>query len=396
MAVSRRTQANVHIKKWDRLLITGLCLAAMTDLRIWKVGPAELFCLIWGLKFFPRRVYRFNTISIFFAGFMGAMLVGSLIGYAVAPSELSVSDLVTWLYLAFIALAFYEGLKDNNVEYNEHLFSCFCFAAASWYLFLYLYSILFNKTFLGARLWYSNIRFSGGGKNPHQVAVVMCGITFGFIRNIIKRRAVYRNLLGAITAIFLELQTRSSTGFLSILISFLALMMIITFYRYESTTTKFSIMSVELIAGIIILIIVYPAIYKRFYNWLASDSNGLGRLELFRQIGATFKKSPLFGLGPGVHALWGIHPKEFHNTYLEILAASGLAGSFCFISMTVKVIKKLLVDATLLPIMISIYAYGLAGFAMRRIAYWGIVVFIFLIADGILSEKQAEERNEVL
>ena len=95
-----KSKDDIRIRKWDWLLIIGLCLSAMTDLRIWKIGPAELLCFIWGLKFFPKRVYRMNILSSFFLRFLGAMLIGTVIGYFVAPKELILSDLLTWVFLA--------------------------------------------------------------------------------------------------------------------------------------------------------------------------------------------------------------------------------------------------------------------------------------------------------
>lgn len=380
-------EKKIRINKWDWILVVGLCLAPMTGLRTWKIGPAELLCFIWSLRYLPKRIYRVNNIAKFFAAFLSAMLIGTFIGSIVAPKELIITDWFTWFFLSFIALALYEGLKKNDIEYNEKLFNIFCFISLFWYMFLYFFSIYVSRFFLGAPLWYNNIRYTGGGLNPHQVAVLMCGLTFCFVRNIVRKKMILLNAFGVIGAFFIEWQTASSTGIASIFVGWITLIMVLTFYKKDSVSDKAIILVLELLIGVVILIVGYPILYKYFYNWLSSDPNGIGRLELFTQIGTTFRKSPLFGLGPGMHALWGMDTKEFHNTYLEIIAASGIIGFLAFLIFTIRTIRNLLSDATLLPVLIAIYGYGLAGFAMRRLAYWGIFVFIYVIAEQMTAKK---------
>ena len=94
-------------------------------------------------------------------------------------------------------------------------------------------------------------------------------------------------------------------------------------------------------------------------------------------------------LGPGVHGSDGTI--EFHNTYLEILACSGAIGGVFFVLYTIRCIRKLWnADWTLIPIIVSIYAYGIAGFAMRRLAYWCVMVFVTVIAKQLLEQTAAE------
>ena len=36
-----------YIESRDWILLIGLSLAPMTGLRIWKIGPSEVLCLLW-------------------------------------------------------------------------------------------------------------------------------------------------------------------------------------------------------------------------------------------------------------------------------------------------------------------------------------------------------------
>lgn len=381
----------IRIKGWDWLLIIGLVLAPMTGLRLFKIGPAELLCFIWGLRFLTHRRTDGNFIQRFFILFFSAMFIGTVIGFLFARSELILTDWITWFYLAFVAFTMYEGLSRNELEYNEKLLNAFCFISVIWYLFLYFYSIKIGKVFLGAPLWFSGVRFTGGAKNPHQVAVLMCGVIFCLARNVIRKNKPLWSALFVVLAFYVIFQTASSTAILSVFLGTIVLIMVLSFYRIKSPATRRLVVLFELMLGIVFVVFTYPILIKYFYNWLASDTNGLGRIELFSHIGDSFRKSPIFGLGPGMHSVWGTTPKEFHNSYLEVLACSGILGSVAFIIMSIRSFKRLTADPSFIPVMVAIYGYSLAGFAFRKLAYWGVFIFILIIARQIFMLDQSDE-----
>ncbi|MCC3351465.1 O-antigen ligase family protein [Ruminococcus albus] len=367
----------------------------MTGLRIWKVGPGEILCLLWGMKnlltFFSSR----SDISKFFIFFILSLGAGSFWGYMIAPNELRISDLITWLYLGVITILVYEGLKKNNLPYNEKILFLFAQAAVIWYLFLYVYSKLISRIFFGAPLWYGGIRFSGGGTNPHQIAVLLCSLCAIFLRELFRTRNKITCILGIAISLFLLIQTQSSTGLLAVVVSYV----FFAFYSigHFAPGRQKNIYSILICFMLLILIIGYGTFSSLLINWIADDSNGIGRIEIFKTFSIAFGKSPLFGLGPGIHGRNGTI--EFHNTYLEVLAATGIIGGFIFFKYSILLFKKVFkADWMLLPILVSIYAYGLAGFAMRRLVYWGIVAFISVISEQMilsLSEDESQSINIV-
>ena len=153
-------------------------------------------------------------------------------------------------------------------------------------------------------------------------------------------------------------------------------------------------MTLTVIALALVLIFTYHYILDYLTRWLEDDSNGVGRLEIFSSFGESFMRSPLFGLGPGTHANGG--SIEFHNTYLEVLVATGVVGFVFFVVYTVRCIKKMWkADWTTIPIIVSLYAYSLAGFAMRRLAYWGVLILTMSVVNGILRESRAYDAEEL-
>ncbi len=153
---------SARIEWMDWLLIIGLTLAPMTGLRIWKVGPGEVLCLLWGIQHLFRSKSLKSSMFLFFVPFLLAMGAGSIAGYIIAPEELTIDGLLTWIYLAVTAISLYEGLKTKTLEYNETLLFTFAEIATLWNIFLFLYSRLVRNTLFGAPLWYHGVRFSGG------------------------------------------------------------------------------------------------------------------------------------------------------------------------------------------------------------------------------------------
>lgn len=124
------------------------------------------------------------------------------------------------------------------------------------------------------------------------------------------------------------------------------------------------------------------------YEWIASDANGLGRLTLFSSFSEAFKTSPIFGIGIGIHATTASdRAMEFHNTYLEVMISGGIAAMLVMVVFTVRMIRNCLKDPFFIPMVVALYAYGLGGYAMRRLPYWGMVTFAFVIAE--MKRKEA-------
>lgn len=135
-----------------------------------------------------------------------------------------------------------------------------------------------------------------------------------------------------------------------------------------------------------IAVIGFNSFYSFFICWVSKDANGLGRFDIFSTFPNAYLKSPLVGLGPGVHGRDGLI--EFHNTYFEVLAASGLFGGIVFLLFSIRISKKaILADWRLFIVIVSMYAYGLAGFAMRRLVFWGVISFIVTISDQINNNR---------
>ncbi len=381
------TIPKMKIRRWDWLLVIGLVLAPMTGLRIWKVGPAEVLVFLWCLKYIPKKKIHNSGILRFFGVFLGSMAIGTIWGLVVAREEVILSGWITWAYLAFVSIGIYTGLSLNSAEYTERLISTFVFVAALWNIPLYLYASAGGRSILGAPLWYY-YRYSGGGTNPHQIAVLMCGMVFLSLKEVLERRRLLLNLGITAFGILILLRTESSTAVLSLAMGIVIEFFVVINRRIPGRARRFRFLLLEVVIALLVLVVFYRLIYRFAYNWIASDSNGLGRLSLAAQFERSFKASPIFGLGPGSHARRGTGELiEYHNTYLEILAATGIVGMVAFLRFTFLLLQKIKEDTLYLPMVVAMYGYGFAGFAMRRLIYWGLIVLVYVVCERKQKER---------
>lgn len=372
-----------YIKIWDWLLIAAAILAPMTSLRFGsKVGPGELAIFIWSLGVINYRSIKITYLERFFIGFLFSILIGSLCGLLIAPDELSRVGWRTWVYFALISHALLCYLNRNSKEYIARLFNVICILSTLVQFFLYEYSVNVSRSLMGLQIWYSS-RYSGGGSNPHQVALPLCAFVFWFVYKVLKEKKILYAPLAYIS-FFLMNKTQSSTGEASVYLSFLVLFVIWVLRLQQSRSRKIMFLLIGAVVTAGLIYIFRNKLYTLAYDWISADKNGWGRFRLWSELGRTFKKSPFFGLGVGCHTYLTTSTRmgEFHNSYFDILAATGLFGFFIFGLFTYRLVAKILKnEPMLLPIILVLYGYSMAGFAARRLPYWIITVFILAIVE---------------
>ena len=385
----RKLISSFKIRPFDWLLVIGLVLAPMTSLRIWKVGPSETLVFLWTLRFVKRKLILSDVARFYFV-FLFTQILGSFWCLLVAPQEAALALHFTWFYLGFVSIYMYDGLCGYELEYCKKLFSLFANLSVVWYLFLFFYARYIGPQFMGAQLWFGSMRFSGGATNPHQVAVLMCGLSMFYLRDAFHGQRILLSLLKMAACVFIVVQTRSSSGILAVALGAFTGLVLLSTTAVKGTTNKRIVFLFEFVIAFLVVLFMYRKFYQLFYDWIASDSNGLSRFYLFAQTKNAFFKSPIVGLGPGWHVFtMGGEPIEIHNTYLEILASAGIIGLLALILFTVRQVRQIIrVDVLYLPIIVSIYAYGLAGFALRRLVYWGFTVFILVIVRKEINKHR--------
>jgi O-antigen ligase len=246
---------------------------------------------------------------------------------------------------------------------------------------LYIYASRVSDNFFEAPLWYG-LRFAGGATNPHQIALFLSVITFINLRSMVRTRGAIRRLwymaLAAVS-IFMGSQTQVSTWVVAVVISafyFVVVLISLSFSR-ASTRVVVATGTVILVLGGILL--QFEHVASVVQDFIASDENGQGRFDIWSTTLDAFALSPVFGLGPGTHGMGGTI--ELHNTYLEVLVATGIVGFAAFAAYSVYAVRTMFRrDPTLPMLILPLFVYGMGGFAARRLVYWTILVLALAIA----------------
>ena len=366
--------------KKDILLVLGTIIAPMTGLRVWKVGPGEVICLLYcsinyrAIKYIPQKDIFFR----FWSGFLIASSLGALWGTYKYPGETAAIDLFTWFYLGFISIGTHLILKSKTDKDIIAVLTLISYGSALWYCILYLYSRYVSYYFLGAPLWFAGVRFTGGATNPHQVALLLCLNLIVLAGLIINRKSFRSRVFNGIVFIitfFLLRQTKSTTAIMAVTIGIGSVVWQHFWVHYKDKNRLF--ITVFFVVSIVILLFGVR-LYHAFVGWVAADKNGMDRFDIFSSFPTAILKGPVFGLGPGAHARNGY--QEFHNSYLEIAAMSGLVGSLFFVGFTFRLFKLSVKNPVSFGALVSCYVYGLAGFGARRLVYWLVVTLVYELA----------------
>lgn len=373
---------------FDYLLILGLVLAPMTELRIWKVGPSELLLMLWSTKYIRGffegglKHYLIRFWLLFYLTITAGMLY-CLIFY---PRESSgVDGLFTWFFMLYISLGVYAGMKKHSLSSILQILETVVILSAIWYFLLLMYSQRVSTHFLGARLWYARVRYTGGGSNPHQMAILSLGlmfVSFYFLCRVklsLPKKTLHAACMGA--HLYYLFLTRSTTAWMAMAATYAVGFVLLVLLLQRGVRDRQVTVILLSAFSLLLVMVAFTQLYEKFYNWVAKDPNGLHRFQLFAYVLDPLSKNFLFGLGDGTHSNNGI--SEFHNTYLEIIGMSGLIGVIIFVLFTYRLIKNLWHDPFLLLLPLAYYVYGFAGFGLRRLPYWVLTVMMIAISEKI-------------
>lgn len=400
MDASLRRSEDGRLTVGDWILVLGIVLAPMTSLRIpgLKIGPGEFLVFLWALwqLLQGRSSSRGNLLLYFWLPFLYITLVGTTVGWGLAPEQLSVPSLLTWAYLAFVSSVIYAGLRVRNGQLLERLLRRIGMLGALTYGSLLLAANLGISNLFGQTLWYGP-RFSPLAPNPHQTALFAAVLLFINLRAAVFARGLWPRIsyVGAATiSLVVELATNSATGVLSIVGTGVCLPLLYAWRQVKDTRTRVALAFTTGAACVGIVLVAESRLLSGIRGFIESDANGEGRLRLLALVRSSVQKSPIFGLGPGEHAQSDTGMMEFHNTYAEILVMAGILGFSVFMVFTLVALRRLMVDPTLVTIILPLLGYGMGGFAARRLPYWAMTALLLALAYAFQRGSDTRARDD--
>lgn len=376
------------MRKLDYLLVVAITVSPMNTLRFGQVGPAEIALLLWCVGACLNAKYPLDTGALGKAwiAFFCILVASTLHGVVVTPESTHPTGLITWAFLGLTCVITYAVVQGRSRAQAESLLSAVGTVSTLWFASLYVYSVLVAMTIFDVPLWYGGgLRFSGGGDNPHQLAVLMAACTFINVRGLLRARGFGRGLWSLLLtagALFLGYETLSSTLFLAIAVTGAVTLFCVLLDRFPSRSSRTAITTLAAMLLVIVAVLQWSRLVGLAEAFIDNDPNGRGRLTLWATFNDILGHVVLLGLGPGTHAEDG--RMEFHNSYLELAAMIGLPATVAALVAMIMAVRRLSREWTLMAIVLPLFVYALPGFAFRRPSFW-LILAICLALTTILA-----------
>lgn len=367
----------------DFFLIIGISMSSMTNLRVWKAGPSEVIMFLWSFYIFYKYSLNIEVgfIGNFWFRWCALITIGTLVSLGFIQANTDPLGLTVYYYYIPICLGLYNGLNHKSLAEIETILKAFFITSGFLYGFLYFYGIFFSSSFLGIPLFFARVRFTGGAINPHQLGLFSGSMFFLgiYLTTRMYDKKLYNLIFLLITILFyiISMATLSSTLLVSVVLAFISGGAFLLKNKPNRLASG-QLISLSFLILIVFLFFKGEDLIQFFFDWVKSDPNGEGRFILWSLAPKVIAKSFFFGLGPGGYSVGGF---EFHNTYIEVFAISGFLGFLNMLFLYWSIMKKIHNNTFFVMLFVFLLGYNVGGYAMRRMAFWIIVIFIVVIAE---------------
>ncbi|WP_316569227.1 O-antigen ligase family protein [Neobacillus sp. YIM B06451] len=373
------------------LILTMLLFFSFTSLRFGAFGVGELLLLFFCiLQLAGQKTILVSFHHHFFSLFWVFFLCFMTFGYGVntfleiAPRHVTF-DYKAYVVILFLCFTFETLFKKSNFKSLYSLLRFLYFGGLVVIGALYLIYLSGTRVLFGFYLTYAGSHiFSPFANDYHQFAYFVAPLPFiGLYLMVNEKRLSLKVLaiVGIILSVLIGLSTTSSTLVSAWAISTLAFCIFGAGKIISKLNMSISIMFALICLIIVIALFNYETILGMVQDFFHGDSNGENRLVIWSNAIKSWLYSPIFGLGPGSYAgSYVFGGFEAHNTFLQILTQSGIAGGLAYILMVTKLTKNTYVNTFILCSIISLIAYGLGINDLRRTVLWFYyILFYYLV-----------------
>lgn len=308
----------------------------------------------------------------------------------------AIAELLAFIYAFIIILVFSLYLLERGKKGLQIIFSSFTISLIIISLLSFTILIKIGQHNI---LYHSDHKYIFFTFLPNQLSMflIVCFCIF-FISN---RNFLKSNIFNDIIKIILpvlfviaEFFTQSRTGV------FVAILLAIYFYIKNIRYLRKSVLFIIIILGLVFLfkkIDDFRRPLSVFKSIISGEYTDDIRIEMFTKAIEAFKSNPITGTGLGnFRGIW--HTHEVHNTFLAILAETGLLGfiSFCvlfiwfFIRIVFKLVRKISRKIDYIIIFIAMFIYNFQHYVLRE--RWNWVLFIYLLLFSYM--ENVNQKND--
>lgn len=380
----------------------GVVLSPASQLRFsgTSIGVGELFLILSilvGLIIFINRprikkstwtTIRKNYI-IFWIISLLIFIIGSIYAYLIGKLEIgsTLHNLSAYLFGFLILGTFLFFYSESDEKIGNKILTNITSFSGLLYL-LYLLLIISGKSSFANCDLYFELRFTGFGLNPNQLAFTCVPIPFLAIS--IYRKPNQANwmkiwmVIVFIATITVGILTLSDALIVSWVVGS-GLLYYVTLLRGIFKKHIKVILSTLFISITLIGVCIYflnkisEYVQDTTYGDGVSNDQGSIRLLLWKNALYAFSYSPIFGLGPGSYSGYGpFQGEEAHNSFIDWMVSTGLIG---FLILFYLMFKKFQISwrkhqNEYISILVAIYTFSMFHLILRHIFFWTFIIFL--------------------
>lgn len=383
--------------RWFNLLIiAALVFGPYSQLRIARIGLSELVIIILVASVLVKKDILLNLYKkdyFIFTRFWAIFLFISFLGlgyniiflrFSSGIPNLVIIDTVAYLLAALACFTFELLIYCKKVDIKIILNRVFIFSS-SILLVLFIISRFTNSLFGYTLLQYANFRPLA--TNVHHPAMLMVPLPFLGLKYFYESSNRYHKALALILVlsnIIISFFMASTKLLMGLVIGTLVL---VYFYIINNimmrNRTLLVVITLLLFASALILINPLRDLALAFFE---SEDVGGARASLWLSSINKIMSSPIFGFGPGPHALlYGDTFDDAHQSLLTVGLQGGIVALIAYSYLLMKVLVYISRKPIALASFMGILIYALGGDILRQTPMW---IYIMLLYYFVLDSTR--------
>lgn len=378
------------------LLPLSLVLIVMTNLRVsfLPIGPGEVLLVLWIFKelihsIFNRSFSIDRRTGIIFRDFLIIIFVMHLgiINASLTPNY-RIEGIIRAQFAHFLSL-FMVLILASPKHYPKLKDYVRTTIVLGTLIFFGLYLLYKHTGFTTIKLVYGGIRFTGGAKNPNQLALFLVSLPFLVLHFLVEESRNSKKIsvfifwtILLVLVVNLGLVTQSDGLYGTWILSIIILLTVNIFANLKFPSSLL-VMLVFFISILLILVINenYRSLQKFILDWFYELDEGGSRAFLWVEgLKQTFK-FPLFGLGPGSFINLSTLQAESHNTFIDLALQGGYIALIIFLIMLGRIMKGVRKQPILITAFSSLIIFSMSHYVLRQPIFWFICISIFFVND---------------
>jgi O-antigen ligase len=325
-------------------------------------------------------IFWLFSLILFLIGSVYAILIGKID----EGSTVHNFSAYTFGFLTIVSFLFFYSEQDKILG-EMILTKLASFSGLLFLLYIYLF-IIGVRSFANCNLYYE-LRFTGFGLNPNQLAFSCIPVPF-LALNIYGKAG--QTVIMKIWMVIVMLSS-ISVGVLTLsdalIVSWILGCVALYYTTYLRGLSRIPLKKIIRRVGLTLLILVIcflclqqiESYTQETYGDGVINSQGSDRLLYWRNAIQAFTHSPVFGLGPGSYS--GAVPfgkEEAHNSFLDWLVSTGIIGIFLLLYLLYYKWNCIwrINNKEYISIFFSLISFSMFHLILRHYLFWTLIIFL--------------------